>query len=130
MCGFTDEWNRTLSKDRTSSMDPRDRSRGAYRRTLDDAGRHLFTPPPTDPYDALMRCAPGKEPVEFDHNALLAEAIDTALITLSHVERVSWDTNPTPVREVALWLGVSKSTVQRARLSAQAKLAEQLVDWV
>lgn len=86
---------------------------------------------PENEFDALMRCAPGQEPMTSKEELLplreiLADAIDTALddrerwvFNAIAIERMS-------VRELAKQLGETKSSTQRTWARARAKLQAHL----
>lgn len=107
-------------------IDPRDprfsEESGKRRRTLDD-GHKVFKAGETDDMRALMECAPGQYPdvLQERHRRVVEEA----MATLNSTEYASI-TSELSVRELAHWLGVSKSTVQRARQSAVTKMRKRL----
>lgn len=87
-------------------------------------------PAPTDPFDALMRCAPGEEPRESSAERIDADtAIADGVEALDERERYVIDSlywRQTTLRELARELSLSKTHVARIRDAALAKLRVEL----
>ena len=127
MNGITD------GKKYTFPYDPRDVSNSEWvkgerrRKSLDELGDPMWDQPSEDALRVLMECGPSTEPVFLEEDPPFTYEMAAALDTLSDKEYQVVLLWPTPVRETADLLGLSKSAVHRARQSGFRKLREALL---